>query len=292
MQNISAPRKPAGTPAHGNVGEFVQGKADQVLGNKTDTGRGVQADANRDANAAPQATDKKEIARQQTEFVDKLKNAGIQAHNPPTQEELKKYFSSFNSADKRGKALEEYENYTRAFHVHTAEVKGHEKDDIKYSAEKTYVYKGQMYDSKKEAQAAAKAAGDKSPTINWVNSADADKWSDVNGKPAHNGRKIQDCEGYAYMSKELLGAAGYEVTYSSNKGAEGGHAMTVVKDPASGKIYATSNDKVVAGDTQKEALTKGWNYATNNSGSDPGTFYTGDTLAHAQTAKVIAEQGW
>lgn len=294
LSAVSSTRPTSSNTNQGSVGNFVQGRADQVLGNRQSSGavklESANAPATREANAAPVATDKKEIGRQQQEFIGKMKAAGIEAHNPPTQDELKKYFATFNNKDKRGQALEQYENYTRAFHVHTAEVKGKETQDVHYSPEKTYVYKGQLYNNEKEARAAAKA--DPGGTIGRVSSSDASQWSDVAGKPDYNGRKVQDCEGFAYMSQELLGSAGYQVTHTNNKASDNtAHSMTVVKDPDSGKIAVTSNDKAITGaGSQDDLLKKGWEYAGGK--ADPGTFYTGDTQAHAQARQVAAEKGW
>lgn len=276
-------------PAPQSVGAFVSQKADKTLGPQVGTAdmRPVM-----DAKAAPEATDKKEIAQRQAEFVQGMKDAGIKASNPPSQDQLKAYFKTFNSDDKREKALDEFENYSNAFHTHTAEVKGHEKDDVKYSKETTFLYGGKMYDSKKAAQAAAKEAGDDRPTINGVNTADASKWSDVDGKQAYNGRKIQDCEGFAYMSGELLGAAGYNVQQSSNADTSNnnGHAMTVLTDPTSKKTYVTSNNKAFKGGNQQQLLEKGYEYATGGEHT-AGTFYVSDTQAHAQTLDYVGNGG-
>lgn len=290
---VSAPQRSTNAQPAPKMGEFVQSRANQTLGAQTQAGnvqpRQETADAgpSRDANVAPAPTDKQEIGRQQSQFETKMKDAGFKASHPPTQAELKDYFASFNSKDKRGKALEEYENYTTAYHVHTAEVKGKETQDVKYSPEQTYVYKGQQYDNKAEALKAAKA--DPGGVLGTISTADASKWDDIAKKPDHNGRKVQDCEGFAYMSQELLGAAGYQVTQTSNKGNEGAHSMTAVKDSDSGKNFATSNNRTFAGATQDEALRKGWQSVGTGDG---GTYYTGDTQAHAQTARVVAEKGW
>ncbi|MBN9414942.1 MAG: hypothetical protein J0I12_05855 [Candidatus Eremiobacteraeota bacterium] len=284
-QQIQQTSRPA-TQATQSVAAFASQKADKTLGKQVDM-RPVM-----DAKAAPEATDKKEIAQRQTEFVQGMNDAGIKASNPPTQDQLKAYFKTFNSDDKREKALDEFENYSNAFHTHTAEVKGHEKDDIKYSKETTFLYGGKMYDSKKEAQAAAKEAGDDRPTINGVNTADASKWSDVDSKKAYNGRKIQDCEGFAYMSGELLGAAGYNVQQSSNADTSNnnGHAMTVLTDPKTNKTYVTSNNKAFKGGTQQELLEKGYDYATGGEHT-AGKFYVSDTQAHAQTLDYVGNGG-
>lgn len=287
-QQIQRANRPAAQGPQ-SIGAFVSQKADKTLGPQVTTAdmRPVG-----DAKAAPDATDRKEIAQRQTEFVQGMKAAGIKASNPPSPDQLKQYFKTFNSDDKREKALDEYENYSNAFHTHTAEVKGHDKDDIKYSKETTYLYDGKLYDSQKGAKAAAKAAGDDSPTINGVNTADASNWNDVNGKSAHNGRKVQDCEGFAYMSGELLGAAGYNVQQSSNADTSNnnGHAMTVLTDPNSGKTYVTSNNKAFKGGTQQELLEKGYDYATGGAAT-PGKFYVSDTQAHAQALDYVGNGG-
>lgn len=297
MQGVSATKGNA--PAAGNgqtVGSFVQNRADQTLGARTQAanvetkGHGVAGGVYGDAKAAPLATDKKDIKAKQAEFVADMKAAGIKGvHNPPTEAELKKYFGTFNSKDKREAALEQFENYTNAFHTHTAEVKGQENKDITYSSEKNYIYNGQRYDSEKEARKAAVANGEPKVGINWVDTKDASKWSDVDGKKAYNGRKIQDCEGFAYMSRSLLGAAGYEVSHSVNKDTNGGngHEMTVLKDPDSGKLAVTSNSKTFTGGTQQQLLTKGYDYATGGQAT-AGKFYVADTAAHAATDEYLA----
>lgn len=287
-QQIQQTSRPAAQGPQ-SVSNFVSQKADQTLGPQV--GSATMRPVG-DAKPAPDATDKKEIGQRQAEFVKGMNDAGIKASNPPTPDQLKSYFKTFNSDDKREKALDEYENYTNAFHTHTAEVKGHEKDDIKYSKETTYLYDGKMYDSKKGALDAAKAAGDTRPTINGVNTADASSWNDVNGKGGHNGRKIQDCEGFAFMSGELLGAAGYNVQQSSNADTSNnnGHAMTVLTDPTSGQTYVTSNNKAFKGGNQQQLLEKGYDYATGGTAT-PGKFYVSDTQAHAQTQDYIGNGG-
>lgn len=287
-QQIQQTSRPAAQGPQ-SVGAFVSQKADKALGPQVGS---AEMRPVGDAKPAPDATDKKEIGQRQTEFVQGMKDAGIKASNPPTSDQLKQYFKTFNSDDKREKALDEYENYTNAFHTHTAEVAGQETKDIKYSKETTFLYDGKMYDSKKGAQDAAKAAGDKSPTINGVQTADASSWNDVNGKGGHNGRKVQDCEGFAFMSGELLGAAGYNVQQSSNADTsnEHGHAMTVLTDPKSGQTYVTSNNKAFKGGNQQELLEKGYDYATGGKHT-AGNFYVSDTQAHAQTLDYVGNGG-
>lgn len=288
--NTAAPiqsvhNKPAVAPQQ-SVGQFVQAKADQSLGKQQE----VNAPAVREGRPAPAAYDKAAIKEQQTQFLADMEARGIKASNPPSEADLKKYFASYNNDADRGKALDQFENYTRAFHVHTAERKGHETDDVKYSPEQSYYYNGEVYNKKADAVAAQKANNNEG-VLGTVNSADASSWSDVSKRPDLNGRKVQDCEGFAYMSQSLLGAAGYEVTQSNNVGADGAaHSMTVVKDPSSGKLAVTSNDKVITGGDQNQMLTKGWEYAGGT--SDPGTFYTGKTQAEAQTRQQAAAHNW
>ncbi|MEW6278295.1 MAG: hypothetical protein AB1758_06715 [Candidatus Eremiobacterota bacterium] len=275
-------------------GALARETADQALGRRTSgavTVADAQVPAVRDADHAPDPTDRAAIRQQQADFVGTMRDAGIRAGNPPTRAQLREYFGTFNNAERRGEALEQFENYTTAFHVHTAEVEGHRQDDVRYSPETSYYSNGQYFRTEREARREARQEGN-TPFYGRISSADASRWRDVNSRPGYNGRKIQDCEGFAYMSQELLGAAGYEVTHTNNQGADGSaHSMTVVRDPDNGQIAVTSNNKTFTGDTQEALLRQGWDWAGGR-GVDPGTFYTGPTQARAQAAQQVGANGW
>lgn len=293
-QTVQAPTsRPA--QAQQPVGAFVQGRANEVLGQQQNrptqtVNQGgsttLEGPASREARPQPQATDDATIRQQQTQFLGDMRAAGIEVSNPPTQAQLRQYFATFNNAENRPRALEQFENYTNAFHVHTAETNGVGPNDVRYSPETTHTYDGRIYGSDREARRAQQA----DPSINRmsIRTADPSSWSDVANRPSYHGRKIQDCEGFAYMSQTLLGAAGYQVTHTNNGTQAEAHNMTVVTDPSSGNIAVTSNTRTFTGGTQQELLQRGWAHAGGQ--GDGGTFYTGDTIAHSQASNSLGRQ--
>ena len=280
----TAPNRPAQTQQP--VSQFVQGRANEVLGQQGG-GQTVQGPVSSEARPQPQATDDATIRQQQTQFVSDMQAAGIQASNPPTQAQLRQYFGTFNNAENRGQALEQFSNYTNAFHVHTVETNGTGPADVRYSPETTHTYDGKIYSSDQAARR-AQSAGDTSINRLSVATADPSSWADISGRPSYHGRKIQDCEGFAYMSQTLLGAAGYQVTHTNNGTQETAHNMTVVTDPSNGNVAVTSNSQTFTGGTQQELLQRGWTAAGGP--GDGGTFYTGDTIAHSQASNAAGRQ--
>lgn len=284
---------PAAAPGQ-TPGNLARNLADQSLGQRTNGGITVaelSVPEVRDADNAPAATDRAAIRQQQGEFVEAMKARGIQASNPPTQAQLQQYFGTYNNAQERDQALKQFEDYTTAFHVHTADVEGHRTDDVKYSPEKTYYSNGQFFSSQAAARAEARKEGNQN-FVGTISTRDASSWSDVNNRPGYNGRKIQDCEGFAYMSQNLLGAAGYEVTHTNNISPnDGAHSMTLLRNPDGGGLAVTSNNKTFSGSDQDTLLRQGWDYASGG-GKDPGTFHTGTTQARAEAAAAVAKAGW
>jgi hypothetical protein len=219
---------------------------------------------------------------QQTAFEGEMRAAGVDACHPPTQDQLRAYFRTFDSRARRGEAPAAYERYARAFHTHTANVPGRRDADVRYSPETSYVVGNRFYGS--EAEAARR--GD----YRVVDTADASAWGDVNRQPLHEGRRVQDCEGFAFMAQDLLGAAGYRTEQVANQGSNGyAHAMVAARDPQSGRRVVVSNERAFSGTGSRDALLgQGWNHATGNDGSTPGRFYTGETQAQAQARLAIA----
>lgn len=293
VQSLTSTAAVAATPRM-SAGADARGIADQALGKRTAGGL-VTAEATapevRDADHAPQATDRAAIRQQQSEFVGAMQERGIKASNPPTQAQLEQYFATYNNPDEREQALKQFEDYTTAYHVHTADVKGHENDDVKYSPEKTYYSNGQYFESAAAARKEARKEGNQN-FVGTISTRDASSWSDVSRRPDYNGRRVQDCEGFAYMSQELLGAAGYEVTHVNNQSPDGGaHSMALLRDPDSQRLAVTSNNKTYSGTDQDTLLRQGWDYASGG-GKEPGTFYTGSTQARAEAAAVVGQNGW
>jgi hypothetical protein len=95
---------------------------------------------------------------------------GREIHTPPTREELVDYFSTYSSRDP-SQARNAFFRYALAFHVHIEEVT---------------------------------PGGD----VNYPGGS-CDQWSDLTSRPLNQGRRIQDCEGFAYMASVLFQAAGW-----------------------------------------------------------------------------------
>ncbi len=224
---------------------------------------------------------------QRAAYVDRMNAAGIKASNPPTEKQLTEYFSTFNNDKARGQAPGQYEDYAKAFHIHEASTD--KPGDVKYSPEKSYTVDGQtVYKTLGEAKKA-------NPGQNWfeVSTADASSWKDVSNRPAHkDGRKIQDCEGFAYMGGKLLGAAGYQPTQVATGDKDNGHAMAVFKDPNGGNSVVVSNEQTFSGTNEDQLLQDGWGFATGNDGRASGKMYRGTTGAEAQSRQVAEREGF
>ncbi|MCA9795353.1 MAG: hypothetical protein KC910_26275 [Candidatus Eremiobacteraeota bacterium] len=245
-------------------------------------GREHTAPSVRDGGAV-EANPQGGVASQQAAFLDGMKQAGIKASNPPTEAQLKKYFGTFNNAKHRSQALDKFQEYSQAFHVHEAET-GH--GDVEYSPETNYMLGNKFYNSK---EAAEKAANKAQQPWDEVASADASSWKDINGTDKHtDGRHIQDCEGFAFMGQELLGAAGYKTSQVATWGENGtAHAMAVLQDPSGGPSAVVSNDRVFSGKDKTALLDQGWGYATGNDGSGHGAYFEDTTQARAQTRMTL-----
>ncbi len=223
-------------------------------------------------------------AKQREAFTKRMGAAGVKASNPPTEAQLQAYFKTFDSKDKRAQAAQEFQDYAGAFHVH--EANSDRPGDVQYSAEKTYVVGDKTFSNQAEAQKEADKV-----RKDWVEvpTFDASSWKDVSGRPKHSdGRHIQDCEGYAYMAQNLLGAAGYKSTQVAGGGMDNGHAMAVLRNPDGGDSVVVSNDKTFAGKTEQAALKQGWDYATGG-GQPVPKWYRGDTQAQAQARMAAVE---
>lgn len=167
---------------------------------------------------------------------------------PPSEADATAYFATFNNDADRASARGEFERYAQAFYTHTQTALD-PSSDIRYSADTPrYVSGGEIY--RREADSPADAIR--------VRTAAPDSWADVTtrrdvaGVAAADGHaagcRVIDCEGYAYLSERLMGAAGYEVTHVT--AAERGrgsadpsdlHSMTSLRDPTSGATFTQSN---------------------------------------------------
>ena len=263
-QGVVGVSTPTAAAPSGGAAAYLAGKADQVLG------RDHHTDAPKLADAQPLGGDATDSKTQQANFVQAMQARGIQASNPPSEAQLKSYFAKFNDKDHRSEALGQFESYSKAFNIHEASVPGHENEDISYHTQQIYERKGKFFDSKADAE--------KGGDYNDTTTVAPDNWADVtSNRTSSDGRKMQDCKGFAYVSQDLLGAAGYQVKQVATQDGEGnnGHAMTLLTDPV------TSNDKTFTGGNANQLLQKGYDYANGKHVPARG-FYYGDTVSHAE----------
>lgn len=234
----------------------------------------------------------------QYRVLEAMKARGVDASHPPTQDELKRYMKSFDAQKDRPAALGAFQAYAGAFYVHPANV-GRPDEDIKYSEDPTkHAYRGKLYD---ESAAADRAQAKKPGQLIYdITTHDASEWKDVTSDrersglggphPHAAGKHVIDCEGYAYLAQELLGAAGYkteQVAVAAKTGEQ--HAMTVLTDPSRKGHYAVvSNDGVHTAAKKKDALDAGFRAAMPE-GAVPGAYFYGRTQHHAQVQMMLAQ---
>jgi hypothetical protein len=207
-------------------------------------------------------------------YVDKMQKAGIQAQVPPTEQQMKDYFATFKtspSAQKTADAKQAFRDYVDAFHIHIVKSTGDATKDIVYSPDNPKV--GRDYN-----------------TANSWKEVTTDRTVDTNGK--HAGKYVNDCEGYAYLSETLFGAAGFKVKgYVSGVQDDNlAHIMVLLEDPQ-GKPAVTSNEGVYDHSNVKvsgkkpneqtvELLEAGWGGA---GARGIPNFYIGGSSAESQS---------
>lgn len=231
----------------------------------------------------------------QYRVLEEMKARGVEASMPPTKGELKTYFKTFDKKSDRPAATGAFERYAEAFYVHPANV-GRPDEDINYSPDPTkYALEGKLYSKNDDAE---KAQAKKGGTIYDITTSDASEWKDVStdrdlvgvgGSTAHAaGKRVIDCEGYAYLAEELLGAAGYkheQVAVQSKSGEQ--HAMTVLTDPArKNHFVVVSNDGVHSAAKKKDALDAGFKAAMPE-GAEAGPYFYGRSQHEAQVKMMF-----
>lgn len=243
------------------------------------------------ANAS---TDDAEKARfnqtaKQLETTEKMKSSGVKNLSfPPTEANVDGYFAS-----KKGKPVGEvksaFDDYANSFYVHS-ETKGVDKGDIKYDPETHQVGK----------------------TTYKTNSAE--DWADINNqREMHtDGRRIIDCEGYAYLGQKALKAAGFSqgtyagalrkddpntpadeslqqhMMYAARRTVtdENGKQRTEVIAISNAKTYVADTDAHKTGeDAEVAALTRGYRDAYRTGNTSPG----GAIVRESEQWKVMWE---
>ena len=134
----------------------------------------------------PEQTRLKTVASQ-LEVAQEMKTANVKSLQfPPTETNVTDYFKTM-----KGKSISDikdaFENYANAFYVHSEE-NGVDRGDVVYSEHK-YKEGNKVYTS--------------NAPVSWKEVTD--------DREVHSdGRRIIDCEGYAYMGQKSLKAAGFE----------------------------------------------------------------------------------
>jgi hypothetical protein len=243
-----------------------------------------------DGPAAAGGTTASGATQAQQAFVTEMQGRGVQASQPPTPAQLRQYFGTFNNRADRPQALTAYQRYSDAYHVHAAQA-GRGNTDVQYSRETHYVLNGntrRMFTSRADAERAAEPMmrRGRDVTIDTIPTRDASSWNDVLRSDQHQGRHVNDCEGFAYTAQELLGAAGYrseQVSMASdNQGYD--HAVTVLRDPARARqVHVASNGDITSGRAGRAGETALLNQAyTDAGGQGSTTLYRGSTQAQAR----------
>lgn len=236
-----------------------------------------------------------DVAAKQSAFVDEMRAGGVTASQPPTPDELRAYFGTFNSRSARPQALAAYERYADAYHVHPAGTDRPERD-IRYSESERFAWNGRYHASMADLERATERTRSRGGDVDYtvVNPGTPDSWDEVTtARSSHEGRHINDCEGFTFMAQELLGAAGYRTRAVAVDGrGDTDHAMLVARDPArAGQVHVVSNQHVVspADGRRREAqlLDEGYRVA---GGEPPARYFQAATQDEAQTLMVMAQE--
>lgn len=207
----------------------------------------------------PPSTNKTNLTtsiKSQLNFLAKMQAEGIKADLPPSKDQLVAYFKTlFGNPTEARKALKEFNT---AFQVHVAQ----ETQDPKA---------GVLYGGKEDAP------------------LPPSKWSDVAKTPAdakgeNVGKRVNDCEGYAFMAEELMKAAGFKLKHqlTAHGGPAGAHAMAVfTHDKEPGKVTLTSNEAVFSGKNEKALADQGFTHAGGKATAS-NKYYAGSTMRESQ----------
>lgn len=279
---------PAGDPA---LASDLRGElARQHANGPRLVGRHAEAPRVTDGEQVPETGATGDVARRQQAFVEEMRGRGVEASQPPTESQLRDYFRTFNNREDRPEALRAYERYASAYHVHP-ENAGRPGGDVRYSANERYMLRGRYYESREDMErAASRMRGDVEYTS--VDPRTPDSWDEVSSaRSTHEGRSVNDCEGYAFMGQELLREAGYRTTAVAADGpGDVNHAMVIARDPQRAReAHVVSNHHVHsgrAGSAGERALLD--EAFTAAGGELPATYYRGATQDEAQTRMAVA----
>lgn len=208
---------------------------------------------------------------------------GRVVNGAPSEEDLRAWFRTMNHPERRGQAEQAYRDYTSAYLVHTGHVPGR-PDDIEFTRRSVPVG---GFDADGRAVAGGQSQVTGPTSIGQV--LDPSRGTGVSHGGARLGQVATDCQGYAYLSDQLMREAGYEVSHVVGNGPAGAHAMTTLTDPAhpdraprvqsNGEFYASAEEGYRSG-TQV--------VAGRNVGQIDTRFVRGATLDEAEARNRLA----
>lgn len=207
----------------------------------------------------PPSTNKQHLTKtvtSQLDFLAKMEAAGIKGDLPPSKDQLVAYFTTLKDNPKQ--ARQAFDDFAKAFNVHVAQESQKPSADVLYGGTEK-------------------------------NPLPPTKWDDVakrkpGGTTEYVGKRINDCEGYAFMAQELLGAAGFDVKHhlTAHGGPAGAHAMAVFTHPKEpGNVTITSNDGVFTGKNEKKVADEAFKYAGGRPGGK-NQYYAGHDMRQSQ----------
>ena len=188
----------------------------------------------------PASTNKTNLTgsiKTQLNFLAKMDAAGIKpADLPPSKGQLVAYFKTLaGKPDEARKALGDFNN---AFEVHVAQETQQVGADVRYGGTEK----------------------DPLPPTSWDQVAK----TPANASGENVGKRVNDCEGFALIAKELMEAAGFKLKHqlTANGGPAGAHAMAVfTHETEPGKLTLTSNEAVYSGTNEKALANQGFTHA-------------------------------
>jgi hypothetical protein len=199
----------------------------------------------------------------------------------PSEQDLTEWFRTMNNRQARGNAEQSFRDYTAAYHVHTGNVSGR-PDDISYSRRNQTVGAFQV-DGEDVAGGSRPVTG---PT-SMAQVLDPARGTGASHGGSHLGQVANDCQGYAFLSDRLMGAAGYRVEHVVGNGAAGTHAMTRLEDPDSHRTRVQSNGDFY--NSVDEGYSRGTATVAGRAvGQADHRFVTGATMDEAEARNALA----
>lgn len=202
------------------------------------------------------------VLRAQASFAAEVSRAAGACSFPPTETELRTYFRTFRGSVDSSAALRAYERYASAFYLDAfadrAELPADKFwVDVEYSKPHASAWMYQSLWTKDRCEAL-------NPST-WIETTEPTSWSQVTSeRELIGGRRLIDCEGFAFLGGALLREAyptsdydlRYVTAYEESVGI--GHAMAelIPKKQALSPILVTGKSVLTTSDIRPEARAK------------------------------------